>query len=212
MSDPATLSAIFDLRAALDEVVDNGAAYVDGALTAGFHDLLEAEVIGEEFDTMSGYAGVAEQEGEVLRIRDGITRYPNLARLRTDLIHRVHADGHGIEGIDRWEPNEADVQRYAAGALGITPHLDRKRYHVLVAVFTLAAAAPFTVCADRSGTIRTRWQAAPCSLVLLRAPGLAGTDDGRPLHTVEGPRTGHRISVSFRMNARAGDVQGGDVA
>ena len=38
------------------------------------------------------------------------------------------------------------------------------------------------------------------SLVLLRAPGLDHHDDGRPLHTVDGPDHGQRISVSYRMD------------
>jgi hypothetical protein len=84
--------------------------------------------------------------------------------------------------------------------LGITPHLDLKRYHYLVAIITADGTAPFTICKNRAGDPLTIWAAAAGSLVLLRAPGLDGIDDGRPLHTVSGPDSGQRISVSLRMD------------
>ena len=37
----------------------------------------------------------------------------------------------------------------------------------------------------------------PSSLVLLRAPGLAGAADSRPFHTVGGPTNDTRISLTF---------------
>jgi hypothetical protein len=80
------------------------------------------------------------------------------------------------------------------------PHLDLKRYHYLVAIITAHGTAPFTICKNRTGEPLTTWPATAGSLVLLRAPGLDGLDDGRPLHTVSGPATGHRISVSYRMD------------
>lgn len=205
MPRPSALSPTLDLAAALTDVRDYSAAYVEDALSPDSHQGLETELAGADYDTMSGYAGVARQEGEVLRLRDSLADYPAIEQLRTELIARIHSDGHGIEGADRWQPNEIDVQRYPANALGITPHLDRKRYHVLVAIFTLTASAPFTICADRSGTVQQKWQVAPRSLILLRAPGFAALEDGRPLHTIAGPESGTRTSISLRMNTRGGD-------
>ncbi|GAA4864325.1 hypothetical protein [Actinomycetospora straminea] len=53
-------------------------------------------------------------------------------------------------------------------------------------------------CSDRAGTTVRAWEAGTGSLVLLRGPGLAGVEDGRPLHAVDGPREGRRTSVTFR--------------
>ena len=39
--------------------------------------------------------------------------------------------------------------------------------------------------------------------ILLRAPGLGGIEDGRPLHAVTGPVRGQRTSLGFRMDTSA---------
>jgi hypothetical protein len=115
----------------------------------------------------------------------------------------VRRDAAEIPGCADWRPNEISIQRYQPGALGITPHLDLKHYHYLVAIITAAGRAPFTLCKNRDGDPLTTWAASAGSLVLLRAPGLDGTDDGRPLHTVSGPPVGQRISISYRMDTSA---------
>jgi hypothetical protein len=112
----------------------------------------------------------------------------------------LHESSGSVEGVSEWLPNEVDVQRYHALALGITPHLDLKRYRVLIAIVTVGHSAPFSLCKDREGTVSEQWQAEPGSLVLLRAPGLGGAEDGRPLHAVGGPPVGTRISITWRMN------------
>jgi hypothetical protein len=129
--------------------------------------------------------------------------YRAIERLRTALNAQVSVHADGIDGLGQWRPNHVSVQRYPPGALGITTHLDRKRYHYLVAVFTVEGCAPFIWCRDRAGTSEAVWHAGPGSLVLLRGPGLAGIEDGRPLHTVTGPPVGRRVSVTFRMDSRA---------
>ena len=87
--------------------------------------------------------------------------------------------------------------RYHAGSLGITPHRDNRRYRHLIAILTVQGSASFTLCADRDGTILDQWHTVPNSLVLLRAPGLAGAADSRPFHTVGGPTNDTRISLTF---------------
>jgi len=67
-------------------------------------------------------------------------------------------------------------------------------------VFTLAGSARFSVCADRSGNVLEEWEAASGSLVLLRGPGFDGVEDGRPFHCVQGPVSGERYSLTFRVN------------
>ena len=116
------------------------------------------------------------------------------------LVARLRRDGPRLAGLARWWPNEAYVQRYEPGALGVSPHRDGKRFAVLVAVFTIQGSARFALCRDRAGTVVQEWDAGPGSLALLRGPGLADSEDRRPFHTVHGPTGGRRCSVSFRMN------------
>ena len=89
-----------------------------------------------------------------------------------------------------------------AEALGITPHMDGKRFAKLVAIFTTKGNARFTVCKSRKGEVLQQWDVRPASLVLLRAPGFAGLDDGRPFHMVEGPKRGERYSIAFRLDTK----------
>lgn len=199
------LSPERELHAGLDAARRSGAAFVEGALTATFREQLAAEVRAGPFAAMSAYEGRAQQEGDLYHLRaddpDDLAAYPSLRQLRDELVAAVRDRGR-LPELAGWLPNEIHVQRYPERALGITPHLDFKRYHLLIGIVTAAGSAPFTWCADRSGTVYEQWQAGPGSLVLLRAPGLGGVDDGRPLHTVSGPEAGERISVTFRMNTR----------
>lgn len=188
-----------DLPSALAEAVDRGAAFVDRALTETFRQELQAEADTMPLEPMPAEEGVARQGGEIFMFRGVESPYRAVERLRTALNAGVSACAQNIEGLADWRPNHVSVQRYPAGALGITPHLDQKRHRFLVAVFTAEGRAPFTWCRDRAGTPVVVWQAGPGSLVLLRGPGLAGVDDGRPLHMVTGPPVGQRVSVTFRM-------------
>jgi hypothetical protein len=189
-----------DLRRALDSVRDHGAAFTEHALTDAFLEQLRAEANALRYEPMAAHEGRAHQEGDIHAIHGSTAAYPAVDRLRHELVQLVHAHGADIPGCADWQPNETSIQRYHPGALGITPHLDLKRYRYLVAVITADGTAPFTICKNRAGDPVTTWQATPGSLVLLRAPGLNHHDDGRPLHTVSGPTSGHRISVSYRMD------------
>jgi alkylated DNA repair dioxygenase AlkB len=112
------------------------------------------------------------------------------------------AGGPQLAGLRRWWPNEAYVQRYEPGALGVSPHLDSKRFAVLVAIFTIEGSARFALCQDRAGAIIQALDAGPGSLALLRGPGLLDAEDQRPFHTVHGPTAGRRFSITFRMNQK----------
>jgi hypothetical protein len=87
-----------------------------------------------------------------------------------------------------------------AGALGVSPHVDSKRFAVLVAIFTIEGSARFALCQTRAGEILQEWEAGPGSVTLLRGPGLLDAADRRPFHTVHGPAAGRRFSITFRMN------------
>jgi hypothetical protein len=197
----SVFSDSLDLGAALAEVAQRGIAFVPGALAETFRQELAGETDTMPLRPMPAEEGVARQEGEVFAICGTTSRYAIVERLRAALDAQISACAGDIAGLAGWRPNHVAVQRYPAGALGITPHLDQKRYHLLVAVFTAEGCAPFTWCRDRAGTPEAVWQAGSGSLVLLRAPGLAGVEDGRPLHMVAGPPVGRRVSVTFRMDS-----------
>ncbi len=189
-----------DLVELLAQVRQAGAAFVPRALSGSCCAQLRREISGIAFETANGSYGPREvrQESEVFVTTDFGT-YPELRRLRDELEAQVHAEA---PDVSRWCPDEVSVQRYRPGAVGITPHLDHKRYRYLVASFTVEGEAAFTLCRNREGEAIATWRACPGSLVLLRGPGLDGTDDGRPLHSVGTPARGTRISVGLRMDQR----------
>jgi hypothetical protein len=190
-----------DLRPALETVRMHGAAFIEHALSDPFLDQLRADTDAVPYEPLPAQEGRARQQGEIHAVHGTTSSYSTIDRLRAALVKLVHTHGAAILGCSDWQPNATTIQRYQPGALGITPHLDLKRYHYLVAIVTAAGSAAFTICKNRAGDPLTTWAAAAGSLVILRAPGLDHNDDGRPLHTVSGPEQGHRVSVSYRMDS-----------
>jgi hypothetical protein len=195
------LSADLDLRQSLRDVDEVGAAYVPNALSEPFRQQLQGEVEAGPFEPLPEQMGPVQTQADLFVVRENSAGYPAVEELRTQLVTLVREHGAGVGGLDRWWPNEAYVQRYRPGTLGVSPHLDSKRFSYLVAVFTTAGTARFALCSDRAGITLWEWEAGPGSLVLLRGPGFGGVEDGRPFHTVHGPTKGLRFSVTFRMNA-----------
>ena len=191
-----------DLGQALQTVAREGFAFVPRALAEDFRRALHQEVRACPFQPVPGEIGPVRQETEECVIPSPMDGYPLVARLSGELVALVRDHGRAVAGLEAWVPTAAFVQRYRPGALGITPHLDGRRFGLLVAVFTSKGSARFSIHETRSGPVVARLEAAPGSLVLLRAPGLAGVDDGRPFHSVGGPPDQGRYSVSFRMDTR----------
>lgn len=183
-----------------------GYAHVSHAIGDSFLSPLLKELERGPFRRLEGSFGPVRQEIEGFDVLDPMDGFPLVAELRDELAGLLRRDGRGIRGLATWWPNEAGVARYRPGSIGITPHLDGKWYRRLVAVVTVNGTAPFTVCRDRAGKVIERWDAGPGSLTLMRGPGLAGSRDGRPFHTVEGPRRGTRCSIGFRMNTRPAET------
>lgn len=200
----SALQAELDWPALLDAVLDSGAAFAPGALTEPFLEQLAAEVTGLPFAAVEPVVGgrVRQEAGACVIGEPDLDDHPALASLRTQLARVLHHHGARVPGLTQWLPDEVCVQRYEPGTLGVTPHLDHKRYTGLVAIVTVAGAADFTLCQDRAGNPIETWNAGAGSLVLLRGPGLGGVADGRPLHMVAGPVDGHRVSVGIRMDTR----------
>lgn len=206
-ADPHAVEFV-DLAEPLAQVRRAGAAFVPAALTEGRCRQLRREVSGVAFETAHGSYGPhrVRQESDVYVTSD-FGDHPMLGWLRDEFEARVHA---AAPEMSRWLPDEVSIQRYRPGAVGITPHLDHKRYRYLVASFTVDGEAAFTLCRSREGDAIATWRAGPGSLVLLRGPGLDGLDDGRPLHAVGTPAHGTRISLGLRMDTRrAGGHVGG---
>lgn len=189
-----------DLRPALERVAAEGAAFVRRALDDGFRRRLQRAVEHLRLEPAAEVVGPVRQQTEAAEVLPG--DLPETEALRRAFGSLVRDAGAGIRGLATWRPNEIVVQRYLPGALGITPHLDGKRFRRLVTVFTTEGSARFAICRDRAGGVLAEWEAVPGSLVLLRGPGLAGHRDGRPFHLVEGPRRGCRYSIGLRMDAR----------
>jgi hypothetical protein len=127
--------------------------------------------------------------------------FPALSELASAFQERVRRDGDGVRGLRTWAPNEAGAARYHPGSVGVTSHMDGRRYRRLVAVFTVAGSARFEVRGSREGGVLERWNAAAGSVTLMRGPGLGGVRDGRPYHAVHGPPRGTRWSLALRMRS-----------
>lgn len=193
-----------DLRHALLRVVTSGMAFVEKALDHDCCRCLQHEVQSGTFEQLPSEVGPyrVREEADLFRITEAnLDNYPAVRKVCRELISRVHADGHGIDGSDRWVPNDIAVMRYRPGSIGVSPHRDGLRNHYLIAIVTSQGSAPLAHCLNREGTIIEEWETIPGSLVLLRAPGFAGSEgDDRPFHAVRGPEAGWRYSLTFRMN------------
>lgn len=199
----SALSDDIDLRAALLAVKEEGAACIPVGLHDPFFSRLQHEIETGPFSPMPERIGrVTQQVDSFLARGSAIEAFPLVSELLDELAAGVKREGKGIKGLSDWRPNLVIAQRYKPGALGITPHVDGKRFSRLVAIFTTKGSARFTICRNRKGDVIHEWDVAAGSLVLLRAPGFGGAEDGRPFHTVGGPKRGQRYSIAFRMDTR----------
>jgi hypothetical protein len=187
------------LAAALRDTAARGYAYVPDALEPSFRRALDDEIdLGpwQRFDEPHGKVRMQIEGFDVAMPMHG---FPAIASLRRDLEAVVRRDGAGVRGLRTWRPNEAGAVRYGSGATGISAHMDGRWYRRLVVVVTVRGTAPFSVHGARDGPALKTWTAQAGGLTLMRAPGLAGVRDGRPFHSIPGPKRGTRISLAMRM-------------
>jgi hypothetical protein len=196
------LSSRLHLREGRHGLQTEGAFFVPEALTDRCRQEIQQEIEHHSYVVLPEQVGPVRTQAELFVLEDVAHLPAPIDRLHRELTHLVQEDLGDIEGVDLWHPNDVSIQRYAPNTQGISPHLDSKRYVHLIAIFTTEGSALFRLCKDRSGPVLKEWGTTPGSLVLMRAPGFAGLKDGRPFHTVEGPRTGSRYSVTFRMDSR----------
>jgi hypothetical protein len=183
----------------LAQVAEKGAGFRPGALSEPFRTLLAAEVAGGPVRHYREQFGQVRQQIEGFDLVEPFTGFPRVAELCRALTLLVREQGGAIRGLRTWHVNEAGVVIYRRGSIGITPHLDGKRYRRLVAVVTVSGEAELSICRDRSGTVVDAFAAEPGSITLLRGPGLDYRRDGRPFHAVSSPRNGERCAIGLRM-------------
>jgi hypothetical protein len=187
------------LRRALQTTASRGYAYVADALDPSFRRALDREIDAGPWQRFEHAHGKVRMQIEGFDLDAPMDGFPAIAALRTDLERVVRRDGEGIRGLATWRPNEAGAVRYRPGAMGITAHMDGKWYRRLVVVVTVRGTAPFSVHETRDAPPVARWTASAGGLTLMRAPGLGGLRDGRPFHSIPGPKRGTRISLALRM-------------
>jgi hypothetical protein len=193
------------LQPSVQEAAAVGHCLVRGVLSpARAGELLDEVALGS-FTPLEPRVGTVDQRGEAFTIEADDDEFPLVAELVSELAAEVR--GSGIPGTAEYSASEVGCQRYLDARSGISPHMDQRRYRLLVAVFTLVGEARFSVFEDRSAaTVVRAWTTQRGDLCLLRAPGLAGHADGRPTHSVRGPTTGARVSVTARMNSSVLDA------
>lgn len=204
MAATEALAPGLDLRGAVRACARIGHARATSAVPPEFLERLRPEIDGGPFRPFGESFGEVRQQIDGYDVRVPTPRFPLLTRLCREIGESVRLQGRGVHGLVTWRPNEVGVTHYAAGSIGITPHMDGKWYRRLVIVVTVYGRAPFAICGSRDpGDVVERWVAGPGDLVLMRGPGLAGLRDGRPFHLVEGPRRGERLSLGIRMSTGA---------
>ncbi|WP_407900503.1 hypothetical protein [Scytonema sp. NUACC26] len=97
------------------------------------------------------------------------------------------------------EFNKMVLQKYEPGELGITPHRDGLSAINLVAIFNIAGAGQFSLCADRSGKSSRKIDSTPGRVIFLRAPGFINSLE-RPFHSITNIKT-TRYSFGLRQKA-----------
>ncbi len=198
---PGVLLANLDLGPVLEAVRRSGAAVVAQALADPFRTRLERELMSVPYEPAPVAVGPVRQETDVFVVRE-LEDFPVVAELARDFRAAVRAHAREIQGLGTYAPNEIHLQRYRPGSLGITPHLDGKRYRRLVAFFTVRGSARLSVLRERAGEVLACFSIGPGSLAVLRAPGLGGLRDGRPFHAIVPVGCEERVSVVLRMSTR----------
>jgi hypothetical protein len=202
------MSSVYEIRQPqqlLREITDYGATSVpllDEPVLSSLGEAAEGLPFEQTARTVGDYD--VRQELEVCRAvpEEGI--FGQVHRQLEDRLNEAFglADPHPWtdEEMRRLCFNEAALQRYPAGSLGLSPHRDGKRYRVLIAILVISGEGTFAVCDDRAGTNPHPIAAAPGDCILLRAPGFRGIEK-RPFHYVSDV-TKERLVLTLRHDSR----------
>jgi hypothetical protein len=196
------------IRTALEQAARRGYAYVPDALGASFRDVLDREIDRGPWQPFDEPHGKVRMQIEGFDVEMPMDGFEAIATLRDELERLVRREGAAVRGLRTWRPNEAGAVRYRPAAAGISAHMDGKWYRRLVVVVTVRGTAPFSVHRKREGPAVATWTANAGGMTLMRAPGLAGARDGRPFHSIPGPKDGTRVSLALRMAVDRGRAGG----
>lgn len=181
-----------------------GASFVSQAVDVAHVSTLLAESEPMPFRTASDTVGDVVQRAEAVTITGGalslLPRTGSFVAALEDWLAQPMLAGTGAHSF---RPDEATWMRYRSARDGISPHLDGRRYRLLVVILTLHGRGELSIVGDRSGRdARAAWVCQTGDLVLLRGPGLFGAADERPLHRVATAAEG-RTSLTLRMTPSA---------
>jgi len=191
------LAAPVEVAAAAGRVAAEGIVCVPDAVPPEACARLLREVEAAPFVPEPETTGPVQQRLDTLELGDELAAYAAIRELRDELAAAVQRHAP----LRDWKPNDASVLRYRPGeAIGITPHLDGRRYGLVVAVVTIAGRARVSRHETREGPAVHTWPIEPGTLMLVRGPGLTGPDE-RPFHSVSGPLgDGPRYSIGYRLD------------
>ena len=189
------------VREAVARAAEVGYVRIGDALAESRRRTLLEEAASLSFEPLEPVIGRVRQSGDLARVRPHEPSLPRLDELTTALEQAIRRSG--VPGSERFLANEAMFQRYEVSHVGVSAHRDQGFYRGVVAVFTLEGSAPFAILDKVSEDPIDEWATEPGDLYLLAGGGL-GDADRRPLHRVEGPVAGRRVSLTLRMKERAG--------
>jgi hypothetical protein len=177
----------FDIGRVLEELSSVGATSVK-ILDEDFRVALLKEAEGYDYKPEDEIVGsgdrlVRQQVSSFDDLPEG-SGYVLLKNSFQDLLERRLADAESYLFETALNFNSMVLQRYEKGSIGITPHRDGLSYVNLVCVFVIRGRGRFYVCSDRSGRDAREIDASPGNVILMRAPGLFGSEDNRPFHYV----------------------------
>jgi hypothetical protein len=186
------------------QVKEFGAAYLPNVLPQGMRLALAEELKKGPWEPAAPELGSrkVEQRFNAYTLSYPMVGFPWTAWIGRQLEGMVRGASANpkLAAAKGWSPNDIRVHLYPSGFGQIGTHRDFIRDQLLIAVFTITGRAPFRLFADNEGRLlKAEWTAEAGGLVLLRGPGLSGSDcDDRPPHNAGRP-LGNRIALAYRM-------------
>lgn len=98
-----------------------------------------------------------------------------------------------------FRPNDLVVQRYQMGSAGVSAHHDSSKFRLLIVILTIKGSAELRLHHERLAAPHLTLAIGPGDLCVLEAPTTARRQAELPFHSVSGPTTASRMSLTFRM-------------
>lgn len=173
-------------------------------LTESFRQELLAEAEMYQYDKQPEIVGlhkVREQLSSVTTpLPPGSLFYKLKEQLEEMIIGKMIATGATDLFAAPLRFNEISLQRYDAGSIGITPHMDGRSVVNLICVVILEGRSRFALCEDRQGNNPYDLDTTPGNIIFMRSTGYRGSDV-RPFHFVSDiPEK--RIIVGIRQTTK----------